>query len=45
MKTFIVTFRNKKTREEIEVMYVENSFDKVYKLAKLPIKKTIYKSI
>jgi hypothetical protein len=38
MKTFVVTFRNKKTREEIEVMYVENSFDKVYKLAKLAIK-------
>ena len=38
MKTFIATFRNKKTREEIEVMYIEDSFDKLYKLAKLAIK-------
>lgn len=38
MKTFTVTFKNKKTKEELEVIYAEPTFDKVYKLAKLAIK-------
>lgn len=44
MKTFVVTFRNKKTFEEFEVMYVELSFSKVYKLAMLAIKEQYTRS-
>jgi hypothetical protein len=44
MKTFVVTFRNKKTSEEFEVMYVEPSFSKVYKLAMLAIKEQYSRS-